>query len=176
MPGSISRLIVKGRVLALFITTAWLGILSPFVCAGQVRNHLPAGLHELADSELDSIRATGLYFRMDMSMEVFTPGDTTPQVVMNTTDPIVVPTDATGSVGGGGGVGGNISLGGNAQSGISSLVNVIGSGSVINVGVNVINLTSSTNDTIFTTNTNVGLLGGGGSGTTPSIQLPVTLP
>jgi hypothetical protein len=165
---------IKGRKLALFTVALWLGIQCPFATAGQGGKHLPAGLQELADSELDSIRAAGLYFRMDMSMEVFTPGDTTPQVVLNTTDPIVVPTDSTGTVSGNGSVGGNITLAGNAQSGISSLVNVIGSGSVINIGVNVINLSSSTNDTIYTTNTNVGLLGG--SSSTPSIQLPVTLP
>lgn len=159
------------------MAAALVGLHSPSVLAGQTEAgiHLPAGVQELADSELDSIRAAGLYFRMDMSMEVFTPGDTTPQVVMNTTDPIVVPTASSGSASGSG-TGGNITLAGNAQSGVSSLVNVIGSGSVINIGVNVINLSSSTNDTIYTTNTNVGLLGGSSSGTTPSIQLPVTLP
>jgi hypothetical protein len=36
---------------------------------------------------------------------------------------------------------------------------VIGAGSVINVGVNVISITNSNSDTIYTTNTNYGVLG-----------------
>ena len=134
------------------------------------------GLTLLTDQELDSIRGEGLYFRMDMSVEVFNPGDTVPQTVVNTSDPIVIPTSSgtdTGSTGTGGSLGGNITLSDNAQSGINSLVNVIGSGSVINVGVNVINLGSSTNDTIYTTNNNVGVFG---SGSTPSLQIPVINP
>lgn len=175
MPESILKLIIiSARKLALFMAAIWLGMQSPSVLAGQVGVHLPAGLHVVSDDELDSIRAAGLYFRMDMSMEVFTPGDTTPQVVMNTSDPIVIPTASSGAVSGSNSLGGNITLAGNAQSGVSSLVNVIGSGSVINIGVNVINLSSSTNDTIYTTNTNVGVMGG--SSSTPAIQLPVTLP
>ncbi len=177
MPKSILKLATtNGRKFALFISAVLVGMQSPLAVAGQAGIHLPAGIQVLADSELDSIRAAGLYFRMDMSMEVYTPGDTTPQVVLNTTDPIVVPTASSGSASGSGSVGGNITLAGNAQSGVSSLVNVIGTGSLINIGVNDINLSSSTNDTIYSTNTNVGLLGGGSSGTTPSIQLPVTLP
>lgn len=177
MPGSILKLsiIMSMRKFALILAAVWLGVQSPSVLAGQAGvHHLPAGLQVVSDEELDSIRAAGLYFRMDMSMEVFTPGDTTPQVVMNTSDPIVVPTSSGGAVSGSNSLGGNITLAGNAQSGVSSLVNVIGSGSVINIGVNVINLSSSTNDTIYTTNTNVGVMGGNSS--TPQIQLPVTLP
>lgn len=158
----------------MLFAAAWLSSLSG-VAWGQewsLFDDHGSRIQTLSDRELDGIRAQGLYFQMDMSLQVYTPGDTTPQVTVNTSDPIVLPT-STGGTGSSNSVGGNITLAGNAQSGISSLVNVIGSGSVINVGVNVINLSSSTNDTIYSTNTNVGVMG---NSTTPSVQLPATLP
>jgi len=112
----------------------------------------------LSDEELDQIHGSGLYFRVDLSLEVLTASDTPPQVVLNTGTPILIPTDANGSFSG---PGGSISLSGSAQSNISSLVNVIGAASVINVGVNVVSITNSTNDTIYTTNINTGAQGAG---------------
>lgn len=112
----------------------------------------------LSDEELDQIHGSGLYFRVDLSLEVLTASDTPPQVVLNTGTPILIPTDSNGSFSG---PGGSISLSGSAQSNISSLVNVIGAASVINVGVNVVSITNSTNDTIYTTNINTGAQGSG---------------
>lgn len=130
----------------------------------------------LSDAALDAVHATGLYFRMDMSIEVFNPGDTVPQVTVNTSNPISVPTSTinsstsptgststTGTTGSFGSPGGSVALSGNAQSAVSSLVNVVGAGSVINVGVNVVNITNSSSDSIYTTNTNLGLMGGNSS-------------
>lgn len=117
----------------------------------------------LLDQALDNIRASGLYFRVDLSLEVFNATDQVPTVLLNTSSPITAPiptstsgTTATGSPG-------SVSLSDNAQSSISSLVNVIGAGSVINVGVNVLSITNSSSDTIYTTNTNYGVLGGASS-------------
>lgn len=166
---------VRSAAVRVAVSVALLSVLSPVAHAQSPRQILN-GLTMLSDHELDSIHGEGLYFRMDMSVEVFNPGDTLPQTVVNTSDPIVIPTSSgTGSTGTGtgGALGGNITLSDNAQSGISSLVNVIGSGSVINVGVNVINIGSSTNDTIYTTNNNVGVFG---SSSTPSLQIPVINP
>lgn len=126
----------------------------------------------LSDTELAAVHATGLYFRMDMSIEVFNPGDTVPQVTVNTSNPISVPTStintstsptSTSSTTSGSSFAGpstSVALSGNAQSAVSSLVNVVGAGSVINVGVNVVNITNSNSDTLYTTNTNLGVLGG----------------
>lgn len=128
----------------------------------------------LSDAALDAVHAKGLYFRMDMSIEVYNPGDTVPQVTVNTSNPISVPTStintstsptSTNTSSGGttssfGSPGGSVALSGNAQSAVSSLVNVVGAGSVINVGVNVVNITNSSSDTLYTTNTNLGLMGG----------------
>lgn len=132
----------------------------------------------LSDAALDAVHARGLYFRMDMSIEVYNPGDTVPQVTVNTSNPISVPTSTintsttptstntstspggTTSTSSFGSPGGSVALSGNAQSAVSSLVNVVGAGSVINVGVNVVNITNSSSDTLYTTNTNLGLMGG----------------
>jgi len=112
----------------------------------------------ISDQELSQIYGSGFYFRVDMSLEVLTPGDTAPQVVVNTGTPLIIPTD--GSVGFTS-PGASVSLTGDAQSNLNSLVNVIGAASVINVGVNVISITNSTNDTIYTTNINTGAQGSG---------------
>jgi hypothetical protein len=112
----------------------------------------------LTDAELDQIQGSGFYFRVDMSLEVLTPGDTAPQVVVNTGTPLLIPTDASGGFSS---PGASVSLTGDAQSNLNSLVNVIGAASVINVGVNVISITNSTNDTIYTTNIKTGAQGTG---------------
>lgn len=112
----------------------------------------------VSDEELSRIYGEGLYFRVDLSLEVLTASDTPPQVVVNTGTPILIPTDATGSFSG---AGGSVSLSGSAQSNVSSLVNVIGAASVINVGVNVVSITNSSSDTIYTTNINTGAQGNG---------------
>jgi hypothetical protein len=126
-------------------------------------------LHNLmivSDAELDSIHASGLYFRMDLSLEVSTLSDTAPQVILNAGTPVVIPTDYSGSGLPGSG-GGNVTLADNAQSNLSSLVNIIGTASVINVGVNIVNIANSTNDTIYTTNINAGAQGSNFSITMP---------
>lgn len=116
----------------------------------------------LLEQALDQVRASGLYFRVDLSLEVFNATDQVPTVLLNTSSPITAPLPtSTGSTVTG--TPGTVSLSDNAQSSISSLVNVIGAGSVINVGVNVISITNSSSDTIYTTNTNYGVLGGASS-------------
>jgi hypothetical protein len=117
----------------------------------------------LLDQALDKVRASGLYFRVDLSLEVFNATDQVPTVLLNTSTPVTapLPTGTTGSTVAG--TPGSVSLSDNAQSSISSLVNVIGAGSVINVGVNVLSITNSSSDTIYTTNTNYGILGGSSS-------------
>jgi hypothetical protein len=119
----------------------------------------------LLDQALDQVRAAGLYFRVDLSLEVFNATDEVPTVLLNTTTPVTAPISTSGSTGG---TGGTVSLSDNAQSNISALINVIGAGSVINVGVNVLSITNSSSDTIYTTNTNYGILGG------TSSPVPVT--
>jgi len=119
----------------------------------------PTFSHTLSDEELSEIHGSGLYFRVDISLEVLSAGDTPPQVVVNTGTPLVIPTDTTSA--GPSGQGGSIALSGNAQSNVSSLINVIGAASVINVGLNVVSITSSSNDTIYTTNINTGAQGSG---------------
>lgn len=110
------------------------------------------------DQALDNIRASGLYFRVDLSLEVFNANDEIPTVLLNTSTPVTVPiSSGTGSTTTGSA--GSVTLADNAQQSISALVNVIGAGSVINVGVNVISITNSSSDTIYTTNTNYGILG-----------------
>lgn len=139
---------------------AWLAFLA--AALGQQSLAYSAENLSLLDRELDNIRAGGLYFRVDLSLEVFNATDQVPTVLLNTSTPVIAPITTTG--GGGttstGSSGGYVYLSDNAQSSISSLVNVIGAGSVINVGVNVISITNSTSDTIYTTNTNYGVLGG----------------
>ncbi|HEY4485275.1 MAG TPA: hypothetical protein VI702_02975 [Nitrospiria bacterium] len=109
----------------------------------------------LSDEELAGIEARGFYFRMDLSLEVFTDGSTAPQVVLNTGQPTAVETGgSTGTA-----PSGSISLSDNAQSNMSSLINIIGAASVINVGVNIINIQNSSYDTIYTTNINTGAQG-----------------
>jgi len=120
----------------------------------------------VSDQELDSIHASGLYFRMDLSLEVSTLSDVAPQVVLNAGTPIVIPVSGSGT-GLSGGSGGNVTLADNAQSNLSSLVNVIGTASVINIGVNIVNISNSTNDSIYTTNINAGAQGSGFSITMP---------
>jgi hypothetical protein len=132
----------------------------------------PASSQELhlmtvSDEELDSIHASGLYFRMDLTLEVSTLSDTAPQVILNAGTPIVIPT-GTGDTGLSGSNGGNVTLADNAQSNLSSLINVIGTSSVINIGVNIVNIANSTNDTIYTTNINAGA-----QGTNFSITMPI---
>ncbi len=120
-------------------------------------------LTPLTDEEMGAIQASGFYFRMDMSMEVFTASDTPPQVVLNT-GTFSVPTDSTTQFAG---PAGSISLSGSAQGNISSLINVIGAASVINVGVNVVSINTSTNDSIYNTNVNTGAQGSNFSITVP---------
>jgi len=111
----------------------------------------------LLDQALDEVRASGLYFRVDLSLEVFNATDQVPTVLLNTSTPVTVPiTPTSGTTTGSAG---SVTLADNAQQSISALVNVIGAGSVINVGVNVISITNSSSDTIYTTNTNFGILG-----------------
>ena len=115
----------------------------------------------LLEQALENVRATGLYFRVDLSLEVFNATDEVPTVLLNTTTPVTAPITSTGSTTTG--TPGTVSLSDNAQSSLSALVNVIGAGSVINVGVNVLSITNSSSDTIYTTNTNYGVLGGSSS-------------
>ena len=122
----------------------------------------------LLDQQLDEVRGNGLYFRVDLSMEVFDASSDAPTVLLNTDNttlpiPTGTGTGTTTSLNGAG----SVSLSGSAQSNVSSLVNVIGAGSVINVGINVISITNSTGDTIYTTNTNQGILGGFSPPATP---------
>lgn len=138
---------------------AWLVFLA--AALGQQSLAYSAENLSLLDRELDNIRAGGLYFRVDLSLEVFNATDQVPTVLLNTSTPVIAPisTSGTGTTSTGSS-GGFVYLSDNAQSSISSLVNVIGAGSVINVGVNVISITNSSSDTIYTTNTNYGVLGG----------------
>lgn len=117
---------------------------------------LAGGLTVLSDEELDLIDAKGFYFQMSLNIEAFTAGSTPPQVVINTGTPLIIPTANTSSFAG---PASSISLSGNAQSNISSLVNVIGATSVINVGVNIVSIVNSSNDVINTTNINAGAQG-----------------
>jgi hypothetical protein len=120
----------------------------------------------LLDQALENVRASGLYFRVDLSLEVFNATDEVPTVLLNTTTPVTspLPTTSSSTVTGNPG---SVSLSDNAQGNLSALVNVIGAGSVINVGVNVLSITNSSSDTIYTTNTNYGSLGGVTSTTAP---------
>lgn len=114
----------------------------------------------LLEQALDKVRASGLYFRVDLSLEVFNATDQVPTVLLNTSTPVTAPISSSSTTTGGGGT---VSLSGSAQGSLSALVNVIGAGSVINVGVNVLSITNSSSDTIYTTNTNYGVLGGSSS-------------
>jgi len=131
-------------------------VLSTFIFSSQTAWAGDHSLIPLSDEELSQIYGEGLYFRVDLSLEVLSASDTPPQVVVNTGTPIMIPTNTTSSLSG---TGGSIALSGNAQSNVSSLINVIGAASVINVGVNVVSITNSTNDTIYTTNINTGAQG-----------------
>lgn len=106
----------------------------------------------LSDEELDAVQANGFYFLLDLSLQVFSDSATAPQVVINTSSQ-AFPTGATvpGAVSAGGA---SVSLSGNAQSNLSSLINVIGAASVINIGVNIVSITNSSNDVINSTNLN----------------------
>ena len=131
-------------------------VLSTFIFSSQTAWAGDHSLIPLTDEELSQIYGEGLYFRVDLSLEVLSASDTPPQVIVNTGTPIMIPTNTTSSLSG---TGGSIALSGNAQSNVSSLINVIGAASVINVGVNVVSITNSTNDTIYTTNINTGAQG-----------------
>jgi len=135
--------LVASLLLLLASQTAWCGEHPPTL---------------LSDEELSEIYGEGLYFRVDLSLEVLSASDTPPQVVVNTGTPIMIPTNTTSNFSG---PGGSVSLSGNAQSNVSSLINVIGAASVINVGLNVISITNSSSDTIYTTNINTGAQGSG---------------
>lgn len=143
------RLAVLRAALVLF---SFLLVSSPNLSQGQ-------SLTVLSDEELDAIEGQGFYFLMDLTLEVFTESNNPPQVVVNTGTPLIIPT--SGTAGFSGPLGGSISLSGNAQSNMSSLINVIGATSVINVGLNIISITNSTNDTIISTNINTGAMGSG---------------
>jgi hypothetical protein len=110
----------------------------------------------LSDDELDSVQAGGFYFLMDLSLQVLSDSSTAPQVVLNSSSQ-AFPTSTT--VSGSVGSAGDISISGNAQSNLHSLINVIGSASVINIGLNIVNITNSTNDVINSTNLNAGAQG-----------------
>jgi len=133
-------------------------VLSLFIFSSQTVWGGDHSMLLLSDEELSEIYGAGLYFRVDLSLEVLSANDTPPQVVVNTGTPIMIPTNTTSSLSS---PGGSISLSGNAQSNMSSLINVIGAASVINVGVNVVSITNSTSDTIYTTNINTGAQGSG---------------
>jgi len=110
----------------------------------------------LSDEELDSVQAGGFYFLMDLSLQVLSDSTTAPQVVLNSqSQAFPTSTSVSGSVGSAG----DISIAGNAQSNLHSLINVIGSASVINIGLNIVNITNSTNDVINSTNLNAGAQG-----------------
>lgn len=109
------------------------------------------------DQELADIQARGFYFRLDLSLEAFTDASTAPQVVINETDPFIREY-GTPDGGGPGGGGGNINLSGNAQGNLSALINIIGANSVINVGLNIINIQNSAGDQIYLTNLNSGTM------------------
>jgi hypothetical protein len=133
-------------------------VLTTFIFSSQTVWGGDHSLIPLSDEELSEIYGAGLYFRVDLSLEVLSANDTPPQVVVNTGTPIMIPTNTTSNFSG---TGGSISLSGNAQSNVSSLINVIGAASVINVGVNVVSITNSSSDTIYTTNINTGAQGSG---------------
>ncbi|HTP41873.1 MAG TPA: hypothetical protein VML36_05585 [Nitrospiria bacterium] len=132
--------------------------------AGPAMSDEPVQKHSMAvvsDTELDSIHGSGLYFSMDLSLQVSTLSDTPPTVILNAGTPVVIPTSGGAPAGVSTSGGGDVSLSGSAQSNLSSLVNVIGTASVINVGVNIVNIGTSSNDTIYTTNLNTGAQGSG---------------
>ena len=110
----------------------------------------------LSDDELEAVEAKGFYFRIDLSLEAFTESSSPPQVVFNTGTPLIIPTESTAPLSA---PLGSINLTGSAQSNISSLINVIGATSVINIGVNIVSITNSTNDVINSTNINTGAQG-----------------
>ena len=130
----------------------------------QPAAHATGSLSPL-EQALDNVRASGLYFRVDLSLEVFNATDQVPTVLLNTSTPVTapIPTSTSGTTVTG--TPGTVTLADNAQGNLSALVNVIGAGSVINVGVNVLSITNSSSDTIYTTNTNYGVLGGASSPT-----------
>lgn len=109
------------------------------------------GLVPLSDQELDAVYAKGFYFHLDLALDIMSDNTNIPAIQINLGN----------FLGGGGGsdsgsnggsdyvipsyrgpVGG-IFLGGNAQSGLQSLVNVIGAGAVINVGLNIMAILNS---------------------------------
>jgi len=121
----------------------------------------------LTDEELDSVQASGFYFLMDLSLQVFSDSTTAPQVVINTSSQSFPTSSVPAAVNAGAAT---VSLSGSAQSNLNSLINVIGAASVINVGVNIVNITNSSNDVINSTNLNAA-----GQGSNISVTIP-TLP
>ena len=109
----------------------------------------------LSDEELDGIHATGFDFLLNLTLEVFSNSATAPSVVFNNSQKVIPTSTTVSDVPSAVSTGGaSISLSGSAQSNLSSLINVIGTASVINIGVNIVNITNSTNDVINSTNLN----------------------
>lgn len=135
------------RALAAAATAAWLGT-ALFACIPSASAQITVA----NDWELDRVAATGAYFTLDLQLQILDPS-TNPTITLNSST-ATVPTTTTGAA-----IGGSVTLTGSAQSGLTSLVNVIGSGSVINVGINVVNIGTSTGSTINTINNNYGTLG-----------------
>jgi len=134
-------------------------VLSTFTFSSQTVWAGDHSLIPLSDEELSEIYGEGFLFKVDLSLEVLSANsDAPPQVTFNTGTPQMIPTNATSGFSG---PGGTVSLSGNAQSNVSSLVNVIGAASVINVGVNVVSITNATNSSIYSTNINTGAQGSG---------------
>jgi len=79
------------------------------------------------DQALENVRASGLYFRVDLSLEVFNATDEIPTVLLNTTTPVTSPIATTSSSTVTGNPG-SVSLSDNAQGNLSALVNIIGAG------------------------------------------------
>jgi hypothetical protein len=153
------RLLSRALVIILLISACSILSISPAL-AGDFYATV------LTDDEMNAIEARGFYFRMDMSIEALTDTNTPPQVVVNTGTPITSPTgNSTSSISG---PSSSITLAGNAQSNISSLVNIVGAASVINVGVNVVTINNSSNTPIYTTNINTG-----SQGTNFTVNVPI---
>lgn len=144
------------RSIGIFIS----GLLVSFALF-SVRPAAAEMLEIVDDAELAEIQAMGFYFRMDISLEAFTNGSEGPNVTVNTGEPYTIEGGTEGSPGfpSNGSPLGSINMSGNAQSNLSSLINIVGATSVINVGLNIINIQNSTNDTIITTNINSGAQG-----------------
>ena len=78
-------------------------VLSTFIFSSQTAWAGDHSLIPLTDEELSQIYGEGLYFRVDLSLEVLSASDTPPQVIVNTGTPIMIPTNTTSSLSGTGG-------------------------------------------------------------------------